>query len=173
MTNENELKYTDIEMTLYDLNTIKVAGEVGGSPNSFLAKSATNAINLIKQQADELKAAKSLAERQAYEIGQLSAISPQSRILDLINQLEAAKKALQFMTDCHKDWSERAIRWKEKLEASKREVERLRLVLEIEATYCQKHADLLKESDPARSLRHQGRADRLRNSIHPKREESR
>lgn len=54
------------------------------------------------------------------------------------------------------------------LEAAQKEIERLRLVLEIESAYCQKHANLLKDTDKPRSLRHRERADRLRDSINPK-----
>jgi hypothetical protein len=53
MTNENELK--DLDMVIYDLNTIKSGLDKDGNSLCFLARVSGDAINLIKSQQSRVE----------------------------------------------------------------------------------------------------------------------
>lgn len=81
MTNENEFK--DKDMVIYDLTTIKTGLEKDGNARCFLSRVSADAINVIKQQAAELEAAKKeIAELKSSREGwQLVPIEPTNEMI--------------------------------------------------------------------------------------------
>ena len=81
---------------------------------------------------------------------------PYPRIMNLIKsqqeQLENTKKALDFMSECQKNWSNQCVKKQSRIEL-------LESAIRDAAEYHRGYVEKLKESDPDRSARQQDRVN--------------